>query len=165
MAAASVMRTIANLQEGDLPLAALETTMRAVRGKNEGEGSVKYFARARYAGQGHELDVEISPVLGAESIRERFVARHRERFGFVLDRDVEVVSVRCMLATGGRDVRLARRGPSGWSDDHRVDEGGVMSSTVAGRATVELPDATLLVAPGWLATSVDIGGWLVEKQE
>ena len=163
MAAASVMRTLASTEPGDFLLPALEATTRATRRRHAGDGTVKHFARARYVGQGHELDVEISPVLGPDAVRERFVARHSERFGFTLDRDVELVSVRCVFSTGGRDARLARRGPSNWSDDRRVDDGGAMSGTVVGRATVGLPDATLLVADGWMATSLPMGGWLLEQ--
>ncbi|HUQ83133.1 MAG TPA: hydantoinase/oxoprolinase family protein [Gemmatimonadaceae bacterium] len=165
VAAASVMRTLTTLEPNDLPLAALETTLRVTGRKHQGEGTIKYFARVRYVGQGHELDVEIAPALGAESIRERFVARHAERFGFTLERDVEIVSVRCMLTTGGHEVRLARRGASAWRDDNRVDDGGELSGLVAGRATVELPDATLLIANGWTATSLDIGGWRLERAQ
>ena len=163
MAAASVMRTLASVGPTDLPLAALETALRVGRRPNRDEGTAKHFVRARYVGQGHELDVEISPDLGTEAIRERFVARHDERFGFTLDRDVELVSVRCILSTGGRDARLARRGPSTWSDERRVDDGGAMSGIVVGRATVGLPDATLLVADGWMATALPVGGWLLEQ--
>lgn len=162
MAAASVMRAIANLEPMDALLASLETTMRA-RAKEPNDGTVLHIARARYVGQGHELDVEIAPALGADALRERFVARHQERFGFTLERDVEIVSVRCVLTTGGHAVSLARRGTSAWSDDRRVDDGGAFSGLVAGRATIELPDATLLVADGWRAKSLDIGGWLLEK--
>jgi N-methylhydantoinase A len=152
------------MEAGDSLLPALETTLRAAaRRRNDGDGTVKHFARARYIGQGHELDVEISPALGPDAVRERFVARHSERFGFTLDRDVELVSVRCIFSTGGRDARLARRGPSNWSDERRVDDGGAMSGIVVGRATVGLPDATLLVADGWRATALPIGGWLLEQ--
>ena len=162
MAATSIMRTLAT-EPRDFLLPALETTTRATRRRHAGDGTVKHFARARYVGQGHELDVEISPVLGPDAVRERFVARHSERFGFTLDRDVELVSVRCIFSTGGRDARLARRGPSSWSDERRVDDGGAMSGMVVGRATVGLPDATLLIADGWLATALPIGGWRLEQ--
>ena len=162
MAATSIMRTLAT-EPRDFLLPALETTTRATRRRHAGDGTVKHFARARYVGQGHELDVEISPVLGPDDVRERFVARHSERFGFTLDRDVELVSVRCIFSTGGRDARLARRGPSSWSDERRVDDGGAMSGMVVGRATVGLPDATLLIADGWLATALPIGGWRLEQ--
>lgn len=163
MATASVMKTIGNAASEDALRPAFEAALRAVRRTPNGDTTVKYFGRARYTGQGHELDVEVSPILGAEAMRERFVARHQERFGFTLDRDVEMVSLRCSVSLGGHDVRLARRGASKWSDDHRVDDGGRMNGVVAGRSTIVLPDATLLVADGWIAGALQIGGWKLEQ--
>jgi N-methylhydantoinase A len=162
MATASVMRTLRDLGDTNILTTAIEASLNATRGGNGDAGQVKHFARARYAGQGHELDVEIAPVLGADAIGERFAARHGERFGFTLDRDVEIVSVRCTVSTGGRDVRLARRGTSTWNPAVRVDDGGSLTERVSGRATIGLPDATLLVADGWCASSLPIGGWQLE---
>jgi N-methylhydantoinase A len=162
MATASVMRTLRDLGGTNILTTAIEASLNATRGGNGDAGQVKHFARARYAGQGHELDVEIAPVLGADAIGERFAARHGERFGFTLDRDVEIVSVRCTVSTGGRDVRLARRGTSTWNPAVRVDDGGSLTERVSGRATIGLPDATLLVADGWCASSLPIGGWQLE---
>jgi N-methylhydantoinase A len=162
MATASVMRTLRDLGGTNILTTAIEASLNATRGGNGDAGQVKHFARARYAGQGHELDVEIAPVLGVDAIGERFAARHGERFGFTLDRDVEIVSVRCTVSTGGRDVRLARRGTSTWNPAVRVDDGGSLTERVSGRATIGLPDATLLVADGWCASSLPIGGWQLE---
>jgi N-methylhydantoinase A len=162
MATASVMRTLRDLGDTNILTTAIEASLNATRGGNGDAAQVKHFARARYAGQGHELDVEIAPVLGADAIGERFAARHGERFGFTLDRDVEIVSVRCTVSTGGRDVRLARRGTSTWNPAVRVDDGGSLTERVSGRATIGLPDATLLVADGWCASSLPIGGWQLE---
>jgi N-methylhydantoinase A/oxoprolinase/acetone carboxylase beta subunit len=162
MTTASVMKTTAALRAAALPLAALETSLRSAR-RNGGTGDVKQFARARYAGQGHELDVEIDATLGPEVIRDRFAARHQARFGFVLERDVEIVSVRCALTVGGSAVRLARRGRSSWTDATRTDDGGQLDAVVDGRATIGLPDSTLLVAEDWRATALGIGGWTLER--
>ena len=164
MATASVMRTLRDLGGTNVLTTAIEASLHATRGGNGDAAQVKHFARARYAGQGHELDVEIAPVLGADAIGERFAARHGERFGFTLDRDVEIVSVRCTVSTGGRDVRLARRGTSTWNAAVRVDDGGSLTERVSGRATIGLPDATLLVADGWCASSLPIGGWQLETE-
>ena len=162
MATASVMKTLRQLDGADLPLAGLETSLRSNRARNDADGDVKHFARARYVGQGHELDVEIAPALGSAAIRDLFVRRHDERFGFTLDRDVELVSVRCSLSLGGREMTLVRRGASAWNDQTRFDDGGELDSVVAGRATIGLPDATLLVAAGWTARPLSIGGWILE---
>jgi len=164
MATASVMKGLGQLDGAALPLSSLETMLRAGSSRNGDDGDVKHFVRARYVGQGHELDVEILPGLGVDAIRERFLTRHDERFGFTLDRDVEIVSVRCSLSVGGHTIQLARRGRSGWRDETRVDDGGEMTAVVAGRATIGLPDATLLVADGWSARSLGMGGWLLEAR-
>jgi len=164
MATASVMQTLGKLGADTLPFASLETMLRTDGRRNGDGGEVKHFARARYVGQGHELDVEVSPNLGLDAIRQRFLARHDERFGFTLDHDVEIVSVRCSLSVGGRAMQLARRGRSAWSDETRLDDGGELTGVVAGRATIGLPDATLLVADGWTARSLGIGGWVLEAQ-
>jgi len=162
MATASVMKTLQRFDGSGETIAALEATLRRDRDGSEA-ADVKHFARARYVGQGHELDVEITPRLGSDVIRERFAARHDERFGFTLDRDVEIVSVRCSLSVGARAMRLARRGRSAWDDVLRVDDGGALEREVRGRATIMLPDATLLVADGWSASSLEIGGWRLER--
>jgi N-methylhydantoinase A/oxoprolinase/acetone carboxylase beta subunit len=163
MATASVMKTLEGFDGSGETITALEATLR--RGRDgSGAADVKHFARARYVGQGHELDVEIAPRLGPDAIRERFAARHDERFGFTLDRDVEVVSVRCSLSIGAREMRLARRGRSAWDDASRVDDGAELERQVRGRATIMLPDATLLVASGWTARSLEIGGWKLERE-
>jgi N-methylhydantoinase A len=147
-----------------LPFSSLERLLKADGRRNGAGGDVKHIARARYVGQGHELDVEVIPSLGLDAIKQRFLARHDERFGFTLDHDVEIVSVRCSLSVGGRDMQLARRGRSAWSDETRLDDGGELTGVVAGRATIGLPDATLLVADGWTASSLGIGGWMLEAQ-
>jgi N-methylhydantoinase A len=165
MATASVMKALDDLSGDPLPFDALAAALESTSRRNGDAGSLKHFARARYVGQGHELDVEISPSLGSAGIRERFLARHNERFGFTLDRDVEIVSVRSSLSVGGRTMRLARRGRSAWSDETRLDDGGEMTGVVPGRATIGLPDATLLVASGWTARSLEIGGWKLERPE
>ena len=81
-----------------------------------------------------------------------------------LDRDVEMVSIRCSASIGGRDVRLARRGRSVWSDESRIDDGRELHGVAHGRSTIVLPDATLLVAEGWSGESLPMGGWKLEKR-
>jgi N-methylhydantoinase A/oxoprolinase/acetone carboxylase beta subunit len=163
MTTASVMKTTAELRPEDLPLEALETSLRSSQGRGA-TGDVKHFARARYAGQGHELDVEIAAMLGSDAISARFAARHQARFGFVLDRDVEIVSVRCTLTVGGSAVQLARRGRSCWTDASRADDGGQFDAVVDGRATIGLPDSTLLVSGAWRAIALAVGGWQLERR-
>jgi N-methylhydantoinase A len=118
--------------------------------------------RARYVGQGHELDVPFAPDTPPASMNHAFASRHHERYGFTLDRPVEIVSARCIASTGMHDVRLARRGLCEWGPDRR-DDGGALDVAVRGRSTIALPDATLLVAEGWRAQSLPTGGWVMER--
>lgn len=167
LAAASVMQRVEAIDAA--ALAALATGL-AERVSSVRDGvddaarpTVEWSARTRYVGQGHELDVPFEPATGPERLAEGFAQKHRERYGFVLDRPVEVVSARCTVSTGARELQLARRGPSSWSDAARRDDGGQLDVAVRGRTTVTLADATLLVAEGWDARALPIGGWLVER--
>src|SRR4030095_5376582 len=146
MATASVMKPLGQPETRAVLTPAFEAALRAVSGRTNGDANIKFFGRARYVGQGHELDVEISSALGSEAMKDRFGARHEERFGFTLDRDVEMVSIRCSASIGGREVQLARRGRSAWSNENRIDDGREMNGHATGRSTIVLPDATLLIA-------------------
>ena len=163
--ATSVMRRIADMSDADVR--ALATTLAArasgvQHGPSDNGVVLNWVVRARYVGQGHELDVPFAPDARPASVGETFAERHRERYGFTLDRPVEVVSARCTASTGMHDVRLGRRGTAVWGPDSR-DDGGVIDVVVRGRCTIGLPDATLLVASGWQARSLPTGGWVMER--
>ena len=129
------------------------------------EGAVRaWTARTRYVGQGYELDVPCAPGDDGVAIAARFTERHRARYGFVLDRAVEVVAMRHTASSHAESVRFARQGAPTWRDDALVDDGSPCAAVVAGDAVITLPDATLYVAPGWAARALDIGGWLVERK-
>ena len=163
-AAASVMAAADALHPGDIAGLAAGLATRAVARRSSAGTSldVRYTARARYVGQGHELDVPFAADATPAHIAARFAERHSERYGFTLDRAVELVSARCTASTPAREVRLARRGPSTWDGTLR-DDGGLFDATVRGPSTVELLDATLLVAVGWEARALPIGGWIMER--
>jgi N-methylhydantoinase A/oxoprolinase/acetone carboxylase beta subunit len=164
-AAASVMQRVDALSSADVASLASGLASRATGSQsNGGNGlSLRWAARARYVGQGHELDVPFPEHASPAWISERFAVHHQERYGFTLDRSVEIVSARCVASTAERSVRLARRGVSVWSSEHR-DDGRELDAVLRGPATVELPDATLLVAPGWEARALPIGGWALERR-
>ena len=123
------------------------------------------WLRARYRGQGHELEVPVGRGMPGDEIAARFVEIHRIRFGFTLDVPVEVISARHAASGRTREARLARRGPSAWRSDGPLrDDGGVLNVTVRGPATIALVDATLLVEPGWIARALPIGGWEVVRE-
>jgi N-methylhydantoinase A len=121
--------------------------------------------RARYRGQGHELEVPVGRTMTGEAVASRFVEIHSQRFGFTLETPVEVISARHAASGQPREAQLVRRGPSSWRTDGPLrDDGGVFDATVVGPATIALVDATLLVEPGWIARALPIGGWEMHRQ-
>jgi N-methylhydantoinase A len=159
VAMASVMRSVTDLSAGDLSALAS-----AMAGRSGSAPNVSWIARARYRGQGHELEVPLLDGDAPLSLGERFADMHQRRYGFVLDVPVEIVSARCVRSGAPAPAALARRGASRWSENSAFDDGGVFDAVVTGPATVALPDATMLVAAGWEARPLPIGGWLLEQR-
>lgn len=125
--------------------------------------NVVHIARMRYRGQGHELEVSFDAGMTTSGLGERFVAMHLRRYGFELPLPVEVVSARSVRSGATGSAALARSGASGWSEHAGVDDGGRFEATVRGRRVIALPDATMLVAEGWTASALPIGGWFLER--
>ncbi|MBI2796865.1 MAG: hydantoinase/oxoprolinase family protein [Gemmatimonadetes bacterium] len=122
----------------------------------------QFWARTRYVGQGHELEVPLADGDDGHSLAGRFAGMHRARTGFTLDTGVEVVSLRHAATGRPRAAALGRRGPGTWDAARCHDDGSAFEAAVAGPASIALPDATLFVAPGWTARALATGGWLVE---
>lgn len=112
----------------------------------------QWTARVRYAGQGHELDVASTPSDDGTQIATRFSALHNTRYGFTLDRPVEIVAVR--VAVSGMPVPVKFTPPATSEREERE---------VRGPAVVTLPDATMVVAEGWVARPLPVGGWMLER--
>ncbi|MCC6772849.1 MAG: hydantoinase/oxoprolinase family protein [Gemmatimonadaceae bacterium] len=149
------------------PLSALSTesmadAAHAAAARAGGRGTAQFVARMRYLGQGHELEIAYEPGDAPDVIAERFADTHQRRYGFTLETTTEVVSVRATTSTTAPGLRLARRGENRWADGTFVDSGGDLEATVHGPAVIALPDATLLVAPGWTARALPMGGWLMD---
>lgn len=155
----SVMRRASQLGADDVR-SIVERLDRAL--DDHGAQQRRYHVRARYEGQGHEMDVPLVDGDDGDAIAERFAATHRSRFRFTLDSAVEVIGAR-LVATGvAREAQLARGGSPAWSEE-MTDNGAPLDETVRGRAVIALPDATLLVEEGWTARSLPIGGWMLER--
>ena len=109
----------------------------------------RWWMRARYRGQGHEVEVPFSPGDDGGAVALRFRQLHDRRFGFTLDAPVELVSARHAATQPARALALRR-------------PAGETLGDVRGPAAVALPDATMYVAPGWTAQPMETGGWLLE---
>ncbi len=138
-------------------LAALEQRVRAP----EPDAVRRWWMRARYVGQGHELEVACAPGDGGAQIAERFAERHQVRYGFTLEAPVECVSCRHAAVGRARHATFERRGHSPWNPERLEDDGSPIDATVPGPASIALSDATLFVPAGWTARALPTGGWLV----
>jgi N-methylhydantoinase A len=110
-----------------------------------------WFARMRYAGQGHELDVPLIQKQSRDALQAAFAALHSRRYGFTLPYSVEVVSVRFVAEGVGHAVKLER-------------ESNAAARRLDGPKSLALPDATLFVAKGWRARLLSSGSWLIEPK-
>lgn len=145
----------------DEALAAMLQDAASALARGEPHFSPRWWLRARYVGQGYELDVPVKPGDAVADVAARFVARHEARAGFTLDRPVEFISARTTLSSDPWPVKLARPERTG-ELPLDVDDGRAMARTIVGNAVVRLPDATMRVAPGWTARALPIGGWMME---
>ncbi len=123
----------------------------------------RWWARARYEGQGYEVDVPIVPGDDGGSIARQFVERHQARAGFTLDRAVECISIRTALVGTPWPVQFSRPSRTGALPAVDEDDGQALERTVVGPAVVRLPDATMRVALGWTARALSIGGWQMDQ--
>jgi N-methylhydantoinase A len=138
----------------------------------------EWLVRARYVGQGHEVEVRVRPADTGADLATRFESAHRARFGFTLPRPVESVALRHVASIPGTRATFARDAAAPAFDAKaRVDRGGPAvgaagdaagdaagGATVIGPASVALPDATLFIAPGWRADALPIGGWRLTRE-
>ena len=152
---------------GDLAAADVRAIAGSLAARTGAAPERRWWMRARYRGQGHEVEVPFSPGDDGAAVAARFREIHGRRFGFALDTPVELVSARGAATQPARSAAL-RRGAapaaSGSASGLLADDGSdaVLGRSVRGPAAVSLPDATLYVAPGWTARALEIGGWLVE---
>ena len=110
----------------------------------------KWFARMRYAGQGHELDVPLTPQQSRDAVGAAFAALHKRRYGFNLPYPAEVVSLRHVAEGVGRPVKLER-------------ESKPPARRLVGPKSLALQDATLFVAKGWSGRLLASGAWHLER--
>ena len=132
----------------------------------------------RYRGQAFELGVPGPPQPDPAELAERFAAEHEIRYGYRdPDADVELVNVRLALivpgpapqpeaAPPGRLERSARRARFGgeWMEAKVLRGEPEAGTTAAGPCVFELPEATLVLPPGWRA-AVDERGTICAERE
>ncbi len=130
----------------------------------------------RYRGQAFELTVEAPPEPDPDELRERFAAAHERRYGY---RDpgaeVELVNVRVALAVpgpspepaagGGGITRASRRArfAGEWVEAEVLRGEPPAGLRAAGPCVFELPEATLVLPPGWRARVDSFGSIVAER--
>jgi N-methylhydantoinase A/oxoprolinase/acetone carboxylase beta subunit len=130
----------------------------------------------RYRGQAFELPVEGPERPDPADLAERFAAEHERRYGYRdPDAEVELVNVRLALsvpapsprpvaaAAGDLEERTREARFGGQSHEARVLRGEPAEGVEAvGPCVFELPEATLVLPPGWRA-SVDEHGTIAAR--
>jgi N-methylhydantoinase A len=131
----------------------------------------------RYRGQAFELSIPGPPDPDPADLAERFGQEHESRYGY---RDpegvVELVNIRLAMVVPGPDPRPAAASPGDLQDSQRRARfGGEWLQTrtlrgeppagmqASGPAIFELPEATLVLPPGWEA-QVDGAGTVVARR-
>jgi N-methylhydantoinase A len=144
---ASVMRRAHALSAAETRELGARLVARA--GGDNAARSQQRWLRARYVGQGHELEIPFAAGDEGAQLVERFAAEHAKRMGFALEQEIEVIGARIALSTPAREPALAAA--------------HVSPETIRGPAVVALSDATMFVPDGWTARALPIGGYLMER--
>ena len=148
------------------------------RGREELAGADDTEVRAafdlRYAGQAFELTIGGDPRPDPAELRRAFDAVHEERYGYSdPDAELELVTVRVAVAhpaaelpPGAPPEGEERATREAIFEDRRADAAvvaGPPRGRLDGPAIVELPEATLVVPPGWSCGPTAGGTLLVER--
>jgi N-methylhydantoinase A len=138
-------------------------------GMEEAEPEVTY--KLRYRGQAFELPIGGPVAPDPHDLAERFAAAHEERFGYRdPDAEVELVNISLALVVAGPDPRPTAAPPGRVEHGRRrahfrgewleaeVLRGEPEAGLGAGGPCIfELPEATLVVPPGWEAEVDGLG--------
>ena len=125
----------------------------------------RWTLRVRYEGQGHELTIPVTPDDAPPTMIARFTEAHRARYGFTLPLPVESVALRQVASTPGVAVRFGRDAAHPAFDAAQgIDHGGPAQGRVLGPRSLLLPDATAWIPTGWVATPLEIGGWIWHRE-
>jgi N-methylhydantoinase A len=148
---------------------------------HESGADLRAVYELRYRGQAFELAVEAPLEPDPADLRERFESLHEERYGYHdSEQELELVTVRVSATMPGAEISLGEAdAAAGEAEDDAAEParrtatldgeqlelkvlrggaGGLRPGTaIQGPAVVELPESTLLVAPGWSGEVDDTG--------
>jgi N-methylhydantoinase A len=148
----------------------------AARGREElasDQARLRVRYDLRYAGQAFELTVPGEPQPEIDELRRAFDEAHEQRYGYLdPDATLELVTVRVTVWLTGGELAAAvaaEEAPTGARtalfDGERLDAAVVRGriGEVTGPAICELPEATLVVPPGWAGAADGDGTIVVER--
>jgi len=139
----------------------------------DGQPDVRAGYDLRYAGQAFELTIPGDPRPDSADLRRAFDAAHEERYGYSdPDAELELVTVRVAVAHRAAELpageppkgeeRGRRRALFDGESIDTVVVSGAPGHQLDGPAIVELPEATLVVPPGWTCGPAPDGTLLME---
>src|SRR4051812_435076 len=148
----------------------------AGRGREDLEGAdpeTRASYDLRYAGQAFELTIDGSTSPDPGELREAFDRAHDERYGYADDdADLELVTVRVAVALPGADLPAGEHAEHSQpgsrrayfdGDEHEAQVHRGAPDQVDGPAIVELPEATVVVPPGWSGGATGDGTLVIER--
>jgi N-methylhydantoinase A len=162
---------------GDRVAAAVSELKRSI-GAGLEEATAETTYELRYSGQAFELAIPGPDRPDPTELAERFSAEHERRYGYRdPDAEIELVNIRVALVvpgpmpkpraapTGGltEATRRARFGGE-WVETQVLRGEPPAGTSTEGPCVLELPEATLVLPPGWNAT-VDDHGTVVAARE
>jgi N-methylhydantoinase A len=147
-------------------------------GDTEAELGATY--ELRYRGQAFELPIDGDSEPTIDGLRDDFEAEHERRYGYRdSEQELELVTMRITalvpgieveLAGGTQDSKLTRTSRKATLDGEELEfevlaglpEPG---TEIAGPMLVQLPESTLLVAPGWAGEVDQTGSVRIQRRE
>ncbi|MEK6277534.1 MAG: hydantoinase/oxoprolinase family protein [Actinomycetota bacterium] len=158
-------------------IASTVAEMTAVTGEGMSGAEPEATYEMRYRGQAFELPIPGPPDPDPAELAERFAAAHEDRYGYHDPEGVvELVNIRLAMVVHGPEPRPAaapegsvressRRARFGsrWHEARVLRGEPASGATALGPAIFELPEATLVLPPGWSA-EVDGAGTIVANR-
>jgi N-methylhydantoinase A len=153
-------------------------TMMQVAGKGLSGAEPRVSYEMRYRGQAFELAIPGSAQPDPAELAERFAEAHEARYGY-RDPDgiVELVNIRLAMVIPGPEPRPAAASDAGpresrrrarfdgeWCEARALRGEPAAGLRASGPAIFELPEATLVLPPGWSA-EVDEAGTIVARSD
>ncbi len=132
-------------------------------------------AEVRYEGQGWTIEVKVPKPYDPKAVIEAFEEEHKKRYGFVLDQEVVVETIRVMAIHESPGVKLKapKKAPKvlhekevwalghGWVRARVYERFG--EGEVEGPALVIDYDSVTFVPPGWRAKALEDGALFMKK--